>query len=616
MSGATAAVDRTDDLAVEATAIRKQFGVGDQHVAALRGLDLQIHSGAITGVVGPDGAGKTTLLRLIAGLLLPDAGRLQVLGIDAPHESESIRGRVGYMPQRFGLYEDLSVAENLELFADLYGLPSVERSKRYAELMEFTGLGPFGARLAGKLSGGMKQKLGLACTLVHPPELLLLDEPSVGVDPISRRELWQIVRQLSGDGMTVVWSTAYQDEAERCDHVIVLYEGQRLADGRPADLIEPLRGRTFALSVPPNERRRVARRAKARPGVLDAVVQGRTVRILMAEGQPAPEPGTLLIDAAGAPTAFHSVSPRFEDAFVSLLHARLTREPRDDAREEESALPPPSSPPSALAPVKPTTPDRTETDPGAPPVIEIHDLTRDFGSFRAVDQMSFSVSRGEIFGLLGPNGAGKSTTFRMLCGLLPPSAGQAHVLGIDLRRSAPRARARIGYMSQKFALYGVLSVEQNLRFFGSAYGLVGRQRDARVAWALENFDLGALANRASDDLPLGFKQRLALGAALLHEPEILFLDEPTSGVDPLARREFWDRINALAESGVTILVTTHFLDEAEYCDRAGIIYRGRLIAIGTPDELKDEARSAELPEPSLDDTFVDLITDYREEHPE
>jgi ABC-2 type transport system ATP-binding protein len=603
---AAAAVTRTDDLAVEATAIRKQFGVGDQQVAALRGLDLQVQGGAITGVVGPDGSGKTTLLRLIAGLLLPDAGRLHVLGIDALHESEGIRGRVGYMPQRFGLYEDLSVAENLALFADLYGLPIVERTKRYAELMEFTGLGPFGARLAGKLSGGMKQKLGLACTLVHPPELLLLDEPSVGVDPISRRELWQIVRQLSGDGMTVVWSTAYQDEAERCDHVVVLYQGQRLADGRPADLIEPLRGRAFALSVPPNERRRVARRAKALPGVLDAVVQGRTVRILMAEGQPAPEPRTLLIDAAGSPTAFHSVSPRFEDAFVSLLQARRTREPHEDFRGEESAL----------SPVEPTTPDGTDIDPSARPVIEIHDLTRDFGSFRAVDQMSFSVSRGEIFGLLGPNGAGKSTTFRMLCGLLPPSAGQAHVLGIDLRRSAPRARARIGYMSQKFALYGVLSVEQNLRFFASAYGLIGRQRDARVAWALETFDLGALAHRASDDLPLGFKQRLALGAALLHEPEILFLDEPTSGVDPLARREFWDRINALAESGVTILVTTHFLDEAEYCDRVGIIYQGRLIALGTPDELKDAARSEELPEPSLDDTFVNLITDYRAEHPE
>jgi ABC-2 type transport system ATP-binding protein len=336
----------------------------------------------------------------------------------------------------------------------------------------------------------------------------------------------------------------------------------------------------------------------------------------MEEGQPAPEPGTLLLDAGGAPTAFRSVSPRFEDAFVSLLHARLSSAPSDDGGEEESALPPPPSSPTALASVRQTTPDRTEIDPSAGPVIEIHDLTRDFGGFRAVDQMSFSVSRGEIFGLLGPNGAGKSTTFRMLCGLLPPSAGQAHVLGIDLRRSAPQARARIGYMSQKFALYGVLTVEQNLRFFGSAYGLVGRQRDARVAWALETFGLGALANRASDDLPLGFKQRLALAAALLHEPEILFLDEPTSGVDPLARREFWDRINALAESGVTILVTTHFLDEAEYCDRVGIIYRGRLIALGTPDDLKDAARSAELPEPSLDDTFVDLIADYRAEHPE
>jgi len=600
MSSAAALRALDADLAVEAVGLRKSFGVGDQRLTALRELELCVRRGDITGLVGPDGAGKTTLLRLIAGLLLPEAGRLRVLGIDAVREPERLRGRVGYMPQRFGLYEDLSVAENLELYADLYGLPRAERTKRYAVLMEFTGLGPFRRRLAGRLSGGMKQKLGLACTLVHPPELLLLDEPSVGVDPVSRRELWQIVRRLTGGGMTVVWSTAYQDEAERCDEVIVLHEGHLLAEGRPAELLEPMRGRGFALAVAPADRRRAARRAKSLPGVLDAVVQGRTVRVVMAEGAPAPEPRALLPEAESLPEQLAPVAPRFEDAFVALLHERRDgTSPRDPAAGNE-----------------PDSPKRETGADDTHSVIEIRDLTRLFGDFRAVDRVSFSVARGEIFGLLGPNGAGKSTTFRMLCGLLPPSSGDARVLGIDLRRSAPQARERIGYMSQKFSLYGVLSVEQNLRFFASAYGLAGARHSTRIAWVLEAFGLGPLAERTSDDLPQGFKQRLALGAALLHEPEILFLDEPTSGVDPLARREFWDRINGLAESGVTVLVTTHFLDEAEYCDRVGIIYRGRLIALGSPDELKDAYRRPELPDPTLDDAFVALIEAHEREHPE
>jgi ABC-2 type transport system ATP-binding protein len=598
MSGTTAPAS-IDVPAVEAAGIRKAFGAGGGRVEALRELEARVHRGGITGLVGPDGAGKTTFLRLVAGLLLPDEGRLRVLGIDAMGGMEPLRGRVGYMPQRFGLYEDLSVAENLELYADLYGLPASERGKRYAELMEFTGLAPFRTLLAGRLSGGMKQKLGIACTLLHPPELLLLDEPSVGVDPLSRRELWQIVRDLAGAGMTVMWSTAYQDEAERCDEVIVLHEGRLLAEGPPADLLEPLRGRGFALAVDPAQRRRAARRAKSLPGVLDAVVQGRTVRVLMAEGAAAPDTRALLPGSEGLPESLTPVAPRFEDVFVALLHERPRLSPPGSAALDASG--PPRPEPIATAAIAEGS------------VIEIRDVTRLFGDFRAVDRVTFSVDRGEIFGLLGPNGAGKSTTFRMLCGLLPPSGGEARVLGIDLRRSAPRARARIGYMSQRFSLYGVLSVEQNLRFFGSAYGLAGTRRSARIDWALDAFGLRPLAGRTSEDLPLGFKQRLALGAALLHEPEILFLDEPTSGVDPLTRREFWDRINGLADAGVTILVTTHFLDEAEYCDRVGILYRGQLVALGSPDELKEAYRRPERPDPTLDDAFVALIESHEQE---
>jgi ABC-2 type transport system ATP-binding protein len=586
----------TEDVVVEAVELRKSFGAGPARVAALRALRARVHRGRITGLVGPDGAGKTTFLRLVAGLLLPDAGGLRVLGIDTAAGADRLRGRVGYMPQRFGLYEDLSVSENLELYADLYGLSPTERESRFAELRRFTGLGPFGSRLAGRLSGGMKQKLGLACTLVQPPELLLLDEPSVGVDPISRRELWKIVLRLVAGGMSVVWSTAYQDEAERCDDVIVLHEGQLLAAGRPAELLEPVRGRAFTLTSTASQRRRAARRAKALPGVLDAGVQGRSVRVLLAEGARCPEPRELLPEADGLPDHLEPVAPRFEDVFVTLLHERMSATPR----------PVPAVDRDRIAADAPRAPD-------SPAVIEIRDLTRDFGDFRAVDRVSFEVARGEIFGLLGPNGAGKSTTFRMLCGLLPPSSGQARVLGIDLRRSAPRARARIGYMSQRFSLYGALSVGQNLRFFGSAYGLRGARQRARIAWALEALDLASLVERTSDDLPVGFKQRLALGVALLHEPEILFLDEPTSGVDPLTRREFWDRINGLAEAGVTVMVTTHFLDEAEYCDRLGIIDRGRLIALGSPDELKQPYRGADHPDPTLDDAFVSLVEAHEQE---
>ena len=601
--------ESADDAAVEVDGVTKTFPAGAERVLALRALSLRIRRGCITGLVGPDGSGKTTLLRLIGGLLTPDAGRILVLGLDAVEQSELIRMRLGYMPQRFGLYEDLSVDENLTLYADMHGLPHSERPARFDELLQFTGLGRFRTRLAGRLSGGMKQKLGLACTLVRPPEILLLDEPSVGVDPVSRRELWQIVRRLAGQGMTVVWSTAYLDEAERCDEVAVLHQGHLLGQAVPGDFLAPVRGRTFALRTPPGERRGAAQRALMVPGVLDAVIQGRTVRLLLAAGA-TPPPATLLVPAGAADASeVAPVEPRFEDAVIALLRERPS--------QGETAVPG-QSPAAGADPPAPTTSAASATPQRAASrtVIEIEQLTRLFGNFRAVDGISLSVPAGETFGLLGPNGAGKSTTFKMLCGLLPPSAGKALVLGIDLGHAAAAARARIGYMSQKFALYGALSVLQNLRFFGSAYGLTGRRRRARIDRMLDEFGLHDYADRTSEDLPLGYKQRLSLACAILHEPEILFLDEPTSGVDPLTRREFWARINAMAAAGVTVMVTTHFLDEAEYCDRLGIVYRGQLIALGSADELKARARGPELPDPTLDDAFIGLIEAYDREHPQ
>jgi ABC-type multidrug transport system ATPase subunit len=556
---------------------------------AVDALTARVEPGRVTGLVGPDGAGKTTLLRLFDGLLLPTEGTVTVCGFDTRTQLAPIREAVSYMPQRFGLYEDLTVRENLDLYADLRGVVGLERKEAYRRLLEFTGLAPFTGRLAGKLSGGMKQKLGLACALIRAPKLLLLDEPSVGVDPISRRELWRMVYDLADRGIGVVWSTAYLDEAERCAAVITLSEGKVLHAGPPGELTDRLRGRTFLVRGAAN-RRRVLTAALRRPEVVDGVVQGGSVRIVMKAGADPPDAAAL---GAGEAEVTET-PPRFEDAFVDLLGS--TRRDEGGVRRDETENRASSIHPSSLIP-----------HPSEEAVVEAEGLTKRFGTFTAVDRVSFRIGRGEIFGLLGPNGAGKSTTFKMLCGLLKPTAGSARVAGYDLYRAGGAARARLGYMAQKFSLYGDLSCRQNLDFFAGVYALSGdRKREAvdRLSAAL---GLGPYLGTSAGLLPLGFKQRLALACAVLHDPPVLFLDEPTSGVDPLTRREFWAHINAMVERGVTVLVTTHFLDEAEYCDRIGLVYKGKVIAHGSPDELKERAKTPDRPEPTLEDAFVALV---------
>jgi len=582
--------------------VSKTFRQGKQTVHALSDLTASIQAGKVTGLIGPDGAGKTTTLRILAGLYRPDSGTARVLGMDVASDALAVQARVSYMPQRFGLYEDLTVRENLNLYADLQGVPPAARTERYQELMEMTGLAPFPDRLAGRLSGGMKQKLGLACALVHPPPLLLLDEPTVGVDPVSRRELWQIVdRFVQERQTTVLVSTGYLDEAARCDWLIVLHEGKLLQQGTPQAFCEPLRGKTFQLRVPGMKQRHLQARLDACDQVSDAVIQGDSVRVVTyaATDQPCRE-----LFAEHEQPVLEPVPPRFEDAFVTLLSARR----QDHATAAGLGKPDPLRPATSEGAFLPT-PRPTETGLSQPaPVIQVEGVQRRFGDFYAVKGVTFEVQRGEIFGLLGANGAGKTTTFRMLCGLLPASAGKLLVAGVDVRRTAARARQRIGYMAQKFSLYGALSVTGNLRFFSSAYRLRGAAREQRIRWALRQFELEEVAATTCGSLPLGFKQRLSFACALMHEPEILFLDEPTSGVDPLARREFWRRTNRLANQGVTVLVTTHFMEEAENCDRVAIMESGEVLALDTPEAIKGRMKTADQPMPTMEDAFIALIS--------
>lgn len=570
----------SDRPLIEVRGLTRQFLPSDP--PALEGVNLDVYPGQIMGLAGPDGAGKTTLMRILAGLMEFEEGQISVLGQDISADSALVQNSVGYMPQSFGLYEDLTVLENLKLYADLRGLSPAEVDESFERLLGFADLTDFTSRRTGKLSGGMKQKLALACTLINRPKILLLDEPGVGVDPISRIQLKKMVTTLADDGHAIIWSSAYMDEVETFEQILLLNEGKTLFNGRPDELVQKVAGRVFLLDNLQDDRRELIERANASDEIRDAAIEGSSVRMLLADARP----DTIADIRADYRGSLTPARPRLEDAFFDMLG------PSDNRYDLVAGR------------------YRTIEEHSQPQIVA-HDMSKSFGDFEAVRAINFEIGRGEIFGLLGPNGAGKSTTFKMLCGLLTTTAGTGSVAGHDLHMSRSEARSALGYMAQKFSLYGDLSVIQNLEFFAGIYGLSGTAAAQRIQDMIEAFDLGSVLDQNSSAIPLGFKQRLAFACAVIHEPAVLFLDEPTSGVDPRTRREFWRIINDLVQKGVTVLVTTHFMDEAEYCDRLALIHHGETIAIGAPDELKRLAVEGQQGvSPTMEEAFVALIKSH------
>lgn len=476
------------DYPVVVQNISRRYGA----VEALRDVSFTVQPGELFGLIGPDGAGKSTLFRILTTLLLADKGTARVCGLDVVKDYREIRRRVGYMPGRFSLYQDLTVEENLQFFAILFRTTVRENYDLVKDI--YSQIEPFRTRRAGALSGGMKQKLALSCALIHKPEVLFLDEPTTGVDPVSRREFWDMLGRLREQGITIVVSTPIIDEARRCDRIAFLNHGQ---------------------------------------------VQG--------------------VDTADR------ILTRFADV---LCPPPL---PHDDVRKQ--------------------------TDE----VIRVEGLTKRFGSFTAVDHISFSVHRGEVFGFLGANGAGKTTAMRMLTGLSHPTEGRASVAGFDVTTQPEEVKKHIGYMSQKFSLYEDLQVWENIRLFAGIYGVPEAEIAPRTEELLQRIGLMEERNTLVKSLPLGWKQRLAFSIAIFHRPEIVFLDEPTGGVDPATRRQFWELIYQAADQGITLFVTTHFMDEAEYCGRLSIMVDGQIRALDTPEALKRQFGAR-----SMDDVFQQL----------
>lgn len=555
--------------AIKLDNLTKKFG----DLTAVSALELAVSEGELFGLVGSDGAGKTTTMRMLTGIMEPTAGDAWVMGHHVVREAEAIKEKIGYMSQRFGLYPDLTVQENIHFYADIYGLPRQGRETKIDELLSFSNLTSFQKRKAGDLSGGMKQKLGLACALIHTPKILFLDEPTNGVDPVSRRDFWRILYNLLKEGVTIFVSTAYLDEADRCNHVGLIHNGRLLACDSPENLKKLMMGTILELRTP--QARSAARLLREKLVKVSVTLSGDKVHLISDDPDRTRDSAAAFLRQHGfSVLSLQEVEPALEDVVVSLLEQ--TTDSGGQTRDDKAAK---------NREIVQVPPGKVSVNSEIP-AVTLKEISKSFGDFNAVDHVSLEVRKGEIFGFLGPNGAGKSTTIRMLCGILPPTSGSGSVAGFDVPRDAERIKEHIGYMSQRFSLYEDLSVEENIDFYSGIYKIPQEKKAERKDWVLDMAGLRAHRSARTGILSAGWKQRLALGCAILHEPPIIFLDEPTSGVDPISRRNFWDLIYRLAEQGTTVFVTTHYLDEAEYCDRLGLIYRGQLIALGTPDEMK------------------------------
>ncbi|ADD67588.1 ABC transporter related protein [Denitrovibrio acetiphilus DSM 12809] len=540
--------------AVKAQSLTKNFA----GLKAVNNVSINVPEGEIFGLIGPDGAGKTTLLRMLAGIMTPDSGEGFICGHSTIREQTEIKNKLAYMSQKFGLYQDLTVYENIKLYADLYGVKHSGLDKHIDNLLDFSYMRPFKDRRAGKLSGGMKQKLQLICALVHKPKVLLLDEPTNGVDPVSRRDFWRILYDLSADGVTIIVSTAYLDEAERCSEVALMNNGAIYAEGSPQDVIKD--SNINILSIKTHTPKTDIAEIRTILPENDVHIFGDSIRVNALDRE---KTASLLKNKCDFIKSITNERPNLEDIFMSV-------QKYEDNTAHLLTL--------ASEGIKKKTGSSVSTN----------SITKRFGSFTAVNSVSIDVKYGEIYGFLGPNGAGKSTTIKMLCGLLIPTEGEGSVAGCNINTETEKIKTNIGYMSQKFSLYEDLKIYENIDFYGGIYGLSGKQLTKRREWALELSGLTERKRELTANLTGGWRQRLALACAILHSPSIVFLDEPTSGADPASRRLFWDIIGSLASSGVTVFVSTHYMEEAEYCDRLALIFRGNMIAEGTPEKLKTE----------------------------
>ncbi|QDT02132.1 putative ABC transporter ATP-binding protein YbhF [Rubripirellula lacrimiformis] len=572
---------------VRVAGFRKSYG----STVAVDGVDLEIGRGEIYGLIGPDGAGKSSLMKAVAGVLTYDSGTLDVFGtrVDSERSAEAIKDRIGLMPQGLGLnlYADLSIEENVDFFGQIRLVPDKVLQQRKKRLLGMTRLDKFRDRAMKNLSGGMKQKLGLVCCLIHHPQLVILDEPTTGVDPVSRRDFWSILAQLlREEQITALVSTAYMDEATRFHHAALLFDGKVLARGEPSEIAALVPGRIVQTKAEPQ----AEAFALLKQNFPQSEAVGPWLRVFVddADDQQAKDAVTARI-ADFSPQQMHVAEPDLEDVFIALLRRRgLT-----DQDETKFTSQVPQS--------------NARHDDGL--AIEANDLVRQFGTFKAVDRVNFRVAQGEIFGLLGANGAGKTTVIKMLTGLLPPTAGTGRVAGADMRRAGQAIKERIGYMSQAFSLYQDLSVVENIRLYAGIYGLSRRVARERTDWIIHMAGLVGREKALSGSLPMGVRQRLAIGCALVHRPQVLFLDEPTSGVDPIGRRRLWDIIFDLSRNeNVAILVTTHYMSEAEHCDHIAMMYAGRVFADASPTELKASLReeSGQLLEVTTDNPLAAL----------